>query len=165
MLSKVRIGTHPLHPILILIPAGAFVNVLILDIVYLISGSTPWWQATPPLLLVGVIGGLVAAIPGFVDFLTVVRAQNAQGPAAVHGILNVLVVAIFAWNTVVRWTAEVPPGRASLGFWLTIVGSALLAVAGWFGWKLVQEYHVGVLEHPQAKDRPPDELRRREAAD
>ena len=165
MLSKVRIGTHPIHPMLMLIPAGAFLNVLILDIVYMATRSTPWWEATAPLLLIGVIGGIAAAIPGAIDLLTVARAQNAQRPGLIHGLGNVVVVAIFAWNAVLRWTAANPPIEgAYLGFWLSLIGSALLAVTGWMGWKMVQEYHVGVLEHPEAKD-PPPEMRHREAAD
>jgi len=165
MLSKVRIGTHPIHPMLMLIPAGAFLNVLILDIVYMITRSELWWTATAPLLLVGVIGGVVAAVPGLIDYVTVARAQNAQGPGAIHGVGNVIVVALFVWNTVLRWTATSPPQGAYLGFWLTLIGSGLLAVTGWMGWKMVQEYHVGVLEHPEAKDPPPPEMRHREAAD
>lgn len=165
MLSKVRIGKHPLHPMLVLIPAGAFLNVLILDIVYLISRAETWWIATAPLLLVGVIGGLVAAIPGLIDYVGVARRQNAGGVGIVHAVGNVLVLLVFAWNAALRWSADVPP-RAGIygGFWLTLLGTALLAISGWMGWKMVQEYHVGVIEHPQAKD-PAPEAYRREAAD
>lgn len=55
MLSKARIGTLPVHPMLVPIPAGAFVITPILNVVYIIPGSQLWWQATLPLTLVGVI--------------------------------------------------------------------------------------------------------------
>jgi uncharacterized membrane protein len=167
MQSKARIANHPLHPMLIIIPAGAFVTTLVFDVVYLITGVPVWWEATMPLLLVGVIGGLVAAIPGVVDLVAVVPKQNATRIGVTHMLLNVLVVALSAWNAALRWAVEVPPtqGRISTGFWLSLIAVALLAVSGWLGWKMVYEYHVGVLEHPAARDVRGEEGRLRGAAD
>src|SRR5690606_37724509 len=58
--SKAAIRDHPLHPMLVLIPAGAFIITLVLDILYLITGQALWWLATLPVILLGVIGGLIA---------------------------------------------------------------------------------------------------------
>lgn len=165
MQSRARIGNHPLHPMLIVVPAGAFIISLVLDVVYLVTGSTIWWEATPPLMLVGVIGGLIAAIPGVVDLVAVAPRQNARNIALTHMVLNLILVALFAWNAWIRWDAVGPPDPAGTypGFWLTLVGVGLLAVSGWLGWKMVYEYHVAVLEHPDAKD--PEPRARPEAAD
>lgn len=165
MLSRIRIGTHPVHPMLILIPAGAFLNVLIFDIIHMISRAEIWWTSTLPLLLIGVVGALVAAIPGTIDYLSVGRHRGARRVGLAHGIGNLLVLGAFTWNLVLRWSAPGPPvDRAFTGFWLTLIGATLLAGSGWLGWKMVQEYHIGVLEHPEAKD-PPPEQDRAEAAD
>jgi uncharacterized membrane protein len=152
--SKAAIANHPLHPMLVTIPAGAFIMTLVLDIIYAASGQALWWLATLPVILLGVIGGLVAAIPGLVDLVAVAPHQNARRVALTHMALNIALVALFAWNGYTRWTADAPPepGATHLGFWLSLIGVAILAVSGWLGWAMVYEYHMGVLEHPESKD-------------
>lgn len=154
MESRARIGNHPLHPMLIVVPAGAFIAALAFDLVYLASGDPLWWEATKPLMLVGVVGAVIAAVPGVVDLFAVARRQNAFGIGLVHGGLNLAVAGLFAWNDWLRWTAAAPPDPVGtwFGFWLTLVATGLLAVSGWLGWKMVYEYHVAVLEHPAARD-------------
>jgi uncharacterized membrane protein len=156
MLSKARIGNHPVHPMLILIPAGAFLIALCCDLIYLATGQPRWWNATVPVLAIGVAGGVLAAVPGLIDLIAVVPKQGAKRIGLMHMALNLLAVVLFAWNAWLRWNAAAPPeGAGSLEFWLTLLGTALIAVSGWLGGALVYEYHVGVLEHPQAKDPEP----------
>ncbi|HEX7051697.1 MAG TPA: DUF2231 domain-containing protein [Longimicrobiales bacterium] len=167
MKSKARIGAHPLHPMLILIPAGAFILALVFDIVYLLSDNALWWQATIPTIVVGVIGGLIAAIPGLIDLVGVATRQGAVKIGLTHGILNVIMVALFAWNGWLRWRAGLPPESDRLygGFWLSLIGVIILVISGWLGGTMVYEYHVGVLEHPEAKDPAPGAARPGMAAD
>lgn len=154
MKSHARIGDHPLHPMLIVVPAGTFIAALVFDIVYLVSDNPVWWEGTKPLMLVGVIGALLAAIPGFIDLVGVVPKQGATRIGVTHMVVNLIVVALFAWNDYLRWDAAAAPSPDGtyLGFWLSLIGVALLAVSGWLGWMMVYEYHVAVLEHPEAKD-------------
>jgi len=161
--SKAAIRDHPLHPMLIVIPAGAFIMTLVMDILYLITDQALWWLGTLPVILLGVIGALLAAIPGLVDLVAVAPHQGARRIAITHMIINLVVVALFAWNGFTRWSAAAPPepGTPWLGFWLSLVGVALLAVSGWLGWEMVYNYHLGVVEHPESKD---EAARRGEAA-
>ncbi|HET9985736.1 MAG TPA: DUF2231 domain-containing protein [Longimicrobiales bacterium] len=154
MKSHARIGDHPLHPLLIVIPAGTFVAALAFDVVYLLSDNPIWWQGTKPLMLVGVIGALIAAVPGLIDLIGVVPKQGATRIGVTHMVLMLIAVALFAWNDYLRWDAAAPPPptRTYLGFWLSLVAVVLLGIAGWLGGKMVFEYHVAVLEHPEAKD-------------
>lgn len=166
MRSKAAIRDHPLHPMLVLIPAGAFILALVLDILYLITGQALWWLATLPVILLGVIGGLLAAIPGLIDLIAVAPRQGAHRIGITHMVLNLVLVALFAWNGYDRWTAEVPPepGRLWLGFWLSLIGVVILGVSGWLGGEMVYNYHVGVIEHPEAKDEAAARRRPGEAA-
>ena len=163
MRSKAAIADHPLHPMLIVIPAGAFIMTLVMDILYLITDQALWWLGTVPVILLGVIGALLAAIPGLVDLVAVAPHQGARRIAITHMIINLVVVALFAWNGFTRWSAAVPPepGTPWLGFWLSLVAVALLAVSGWLGWEMVYRYHMGVVEHPESKD---EAARRKEEA-
>ena len=154
MKSKAAIRDHPIHPMLVLIPAGAFIITLVLDILYLITGQALWWLATLPVILLGVVGGLIAAIPGLIDLIAVAPHQGARRIGITHMVLNLVLVVLFAWNGYNRWTADVPPepGAPWLGFWLSLIGVVILVVSGWLGGEMVFKYHVGVVEHPESKD-------------
>ncbi len=78
MRSAASIGGHPLHAMLITIPAGGFLLTLILDILYLATGDPGWWDATRYVLPVAVAGALVAAVPGFIDLVMVVPKGQAN---------------------------------------------------------------------------------------
>jgi uncharacterized membrane protein len=141
---------------LILIPAGAFVIVLICDLLFLVTGDEMWWEATPPVLLIGVAGALLAAIPGVIDYVTIVQRHNARIIGLVHMVLNLLATALFAANGWMRYRAGAPPPDPTHGgLVLTLVGNFLIAVSGWLGGTMVYEHHVGVLEHPEARDPEP----------
>lgn len=147
MRSKARIADHPIHPMLILLPAGAFAIVLICDLVYLATGGALWWEATLPVLVIGVAGGLIAAIPGLIDFFALAEAHGAKRVGWWHAGLNVLAVVVFAYNAWWRWQAVAPPAEgAHLGFWLTLGGAALIAVSGWLGGTMVYRHGIGVEE-------------------
>lgn len=170
MRSKASIGGHPLHPMLILVPAGAFLLTLVCDLVYLATGDELWWQATKPIVLIGVIGALVAAVPGVIDLVSVVPRRRALAVGITHMVGNLIIVGLFVGNGWLRWTADaVPVADASYtGLWLTAIGNALLAFTGWLGGHLVYKHHVGVNEadephsydrrlhrpYPGAEDRP-----------
>jgi uncharacterized membrane protein len=141
---------------LITIPAGAFLLTLIFDLVHMATGDPTWWLATRPVLAVGVIGGLVAAIPGLIDLATVVPAGEPRRVGLFHMAFNLGVVVVFAMNAWLRWTFDgdvTNMGSRTPGIALTILGAALLVVSGWLGWTLVQTWHVGVLEEHE-RDRP-----------
>lgn len=155
MKSTARIAGHPLHPMLIVLPAGGFVMTLILDVLFLVTGAPIWWVASIPVLLISIVGGLVAAVPGAIDLFTVARKQGAFRIGVIHGLINVAVVGLFAVNLVLRWPTEPTVTAIGAPLWLTLIGVAMLAVSGWLGWTMVQTYHVGPWEHPEAKDPDP----------
>lgn len=87
MRSRASIAGHPLHAMLIVVPAGGFILTLVFDIVYLATGSELWWAATRPVLPAAVIGALVAAIPGAIDLFTVVPKGRATTTGLTHMVL------------------------------------------------------------------------------
>ena len=111
---------------LIAFPLGLFLAATAFDIVTLMTGSTVSRVVAFYMLVAGVIGGLAAAVPGFVDYLSL------RGPAARiatwHMALNLAVMAFFIASLVLRtrWGEQwVPPG-SSLPQALTILGSLVL---------------------------------------
>jgi len=142
MRSKARIKGHPIHPILVSFPIAFFVGTLIMDIVSLSTGRDDLQNISMFLEARGIIFGLLAAVPGFIDFLfTVPPNSSGKKRAATHGILNVAMVAIFSTAFLLRYYES-----ASL-IWITLlegVGVILLMISGWLGGTLVFRNQIGV---------------------
>src|SRR5690242_11622056 len=88
-----RIGDHPIHPMLIPLPIGLWVFALVADIVYRAGGAPVWDSIAYYDLLGGIIGALLAAVFGFVDFLALPRSR-ARELGIQHMTLNLLIVGL-----------------------------------------------------------------------
>ena len=139
--SIARIGSHPIHPILVPIPIACFVGTLLTDLTYWRTADMLWADFSAWLVTVGVIVGWLAAIVGLIDFLGN-RAVRAQPPAWPHAIGNIVALLLATFNMLIHsrdaWTSVVPVG---------VILSALVVViflfTGWMGWSMVYRYRVG----------------------
>ncbi|HEY9856362.1 MAG TPA: DUF2231 domain-containing protein [Stenomitos sp.] len=152
MKSSVVVAKHPLHPMLIPFPIGAFVFALIGDLAYLGTANTFWYAFATWSIGIGVITGLLAAVPGLIDFLTVVPGE-ARRTASTHMILNVSIVAVFAINLALRAFSTATTGANHwLTLALTIIADAALVYSGWLGGQLVYHYRIGIEERGQREE-------------
>ena len=85
MRSRARAMGHAIHPVLIVFPLGLLSTAVIFDIIYLINGNTDFNIASAYAIAAGVIGGLVAAVFGLVDWLAVPRDTRAWRVGLLHG--------------------------------------------------------------------------------
>jgi len=70
MHTPASIAKHPIHPMLVAIPIGLWVFSLICDLVLLFGGTSENWAIVARYTMVGgIIGALIAAVPGFIDML------------------------------------------------------------------------------------------------
>src|SRR5207248_1906600 len=99
-LSGARLGKHPIHPMLVVIPLGLWVTALVFDVVYAVTGNPSMRTAAFWNIGAGVVGALLAAIPGFVDWYGM--TGRAGRLATYHMLLNLGAVALFAVNWLVR---------------------------------------------------------------
>jgi uncharacterized membrane protein len=144
MESRVKFAGHPVHPMLIVFPLGLLATAVIFDIIYLVSGNTRWTLVTYYMIGAGVLGGLAAALFGWLDWLGIPRGTRAKRIGLWHGVGNVAVLALFAWSWVLRGAnPEVPPTGAVVA---GLVGLVLAAVTSWLGGELVDRLGVGVDE-------------------
>src|SRR5690348_8784632 len=90
-LTSARVAKHPIHPMLVVLPLGLWVAALVFDIIYAITGRPSMRTAAFWNVGAGVIGALLAAIPGFVDWLTL--TGRAARIATYHMLLNLGAVA------------------------------------------------------------------------
>ena len=66
--STFAINGHPLHPMVGPIPIVLFVGALVSDVSFVVDGSAGWAEASRWLLGGGLVGALLAAVGGFIDF-------------------------------------------------------------------------------------------------
>jgi uncharacterized membrane protein len=133
--STALIARHPIHPMLVPIPIMCFVGALLTDIAYYATAEMMWADFSSWLLIVGLIGGVLAALAGLTDFLGN-RLIRAQAPAWPHLLGNVLVLLLSFFNALIHtrdaWTSVVPTGII-----LSLVVVLILPITGWLGWALV----------------------------
>jgi uncharacterized membrane protein len=145
MESKVKVFGHPIHPILIVFPLGLLAIAVVFDIIYFISGNAAFAAASFWNIAAGIVGGLLAALFGFIDWLNIPSGTRAKGVGLLHGGGNVVVVALFAVSWLVRLgTSGNVPG--TLAFVLALAGAAIALVTGWLGGELVDRLGVGIDE-------------------
>jgi uncharacterized membrane protein len=133
---------HPIHPMLIVFPIGLWIFSLVCDIMYYAGPHNLFWKAVAFYSMAGgVIGALLAAIPGFIDYLSL-RDRRRNQVATTHMVLNLIVVAMFIFNLGVRYNTRLDDG--GLGLVLSLIAVGFLGVSGWLGGMLVYELHVGV---------------------
>jgi uncharacterized membrane protein len=142
MESKVKLLGHPIHPMLIVFPLGLLATSLIFDIVYLITDNGTWSQVAFYDIAAGIVGGLAAAVFGLVDWLAIPGGTRAKAIGLWHGGGNVVVVALFALNWLLRRDDPREPG--TLPLILSVVAVVLALGTSWLGGELVDRLRVGV---------------------
>ena len=156
MESKAKIMGHPIHPILIPFPLGLLTTSVVFDIVYLITGSGRWTVVSFWMIAAGVIGGLLAAVFGLIDWLAIPSGTRAKAVGLLHGLTNFLMVALFAISWLLR--AGAPGEAGGVAIVLSFVGVGLASLGGFLGGELVVRMGVGVSEgaNLNARARSPD---------
>ncbi len=139
MITPASIKGHPLHVMLIPLPLGLWIFSWVADLVYASGGGEQWRTVAFYTLGGGVVGALLAAIPGYLDFRSL-NAPHTKKIATWHMTLNLTIVALFVVNLWMRAADMSWEG----GFVLSTLGVLLLGISGWLGGELVYKHGVGV---------------------
>jgi uncharacterized membrane protein len=145
MYSKIKILGHPIHPMLIAFPVAFYTASLASFIAYNSSHDIFWFKVGYVANVAGVIMAVLAAIPGFIDWLYIPSDSDAKKTGVFHLICNVVALLLFAinlWMLKGKWNDTNPDVGAALI--LTGAGFVITIIAGFLGWTLVQKHHVGV---------------------
>jgi uncharacterized membrane protein len=143
MESKVKLLGHPIHPMLIVVPLGLFIATVIFDALYMWRGNATFAVVAYWNMAGGIIGGLLAAVFGLIDWLAIPTGTRAKRIGLLHGATNVLVVAMFAFAWWARNNAVDVSPTTNL-FIIEVAALLFGAVAGWLGGELVDRLAVGV---------------------
>ena len=90
MESKAKLLGHPIHPMLIVFPLGLLSMAVIFDLIALSTANGYWAGIAYYLIAAGVIGGLVAALFGLIDWLAIPGGTRAKSIGLWHGLGNVV---------------------------------------------------------------------------
>jgi uncharacterized membrane protein len=141
MHTPASVKGHPIHPMLVVFPVGLWAFSLIADLIhYWGLGSSTWTIVAYYTMVGGLIGALVAAIPGLVDLMAI-RDPKARRIGIAHMVINLTVVGLYVGNLFLRSSDSY---NVIHGIALSVAGVALLCVSGWLGGELVYIYGVAV---------------------
>jgi len=134
MKPRARILGHPIHRVLIVFPLGLLATSFFFDVAWLVRGReqlalVAWW-----LIIAGVIGGVVAAVFGVVDWLAIPQGTRARRVGALHGGGMGVVAVLYAASWVLRRDAPSDPETGAI--LLSGLGVLLTVVTGWLGGEL-----------------------------
>jgi len=144
MRTPANIAKHPIHPMLVAIPIGLWIFSLICDLVVVFGATSENWAIVARYTMVGgIVGALVAAVPGFIDMLAL--PWPVKRIALMHMSINLTVVALYVVNVYLRARGV----ESNAPVWLSLIGVAMLAVSGWLGGKMVYVHGVAVETPPE----------------
>jgi uncharacterized membrane protein len=133
MASPASIKKHPVHPMLVGFPIGLWVFALVCDVMRAAGGTNVWQTVAIYCIAAGIVGALVAAVPGLIDYFSIDEAAMKR-IANLHLALNLGAVVIFAINL---WLRFLLPAESYLPLGMSIVGVLAIGVGGWLGGEMV----------------------------
>src|ERR1700688_1944097 len=74
MASPASIKKHPIHPMLVGLPIGLWVFALLCDVMRAATGNTVWQTVAIYCIAAGIVGAVVAAVPGLMDYFSIDEA-------------------------------------------------------------------------------------------
>jgi uncharacterized membrane protein len=128
---------HPLHPVVVAWPIGAWVVSAWYDTRSRATNDPRDEHAADGALRVGVAGALAAAITGVVQYID--ARDQARRETAVHAALNNAALALYVVSLVQR-----KRGRRSLGRKLAATGLSVVSLSGWLGGDIAFRHGVGM---------------------
>lgn len=130
---------HPLHPVLVTVPIGAWSCALVLDMAGIGRGrrGRKLHRGADATAAIGLAGAVVAAAAGLADWSTTLGPAKRIG--FVHGAMNMAIAGLYGASLASRAI-----GLRPLGIALSTAGFGLAGASGWLGGELIYRYGVGI---------------------
>lgn len=134
---------------LIAFPIGFGVGSLVFDVAGRVGNWATVWSTGAYMSAAAVIGGLVAAVPGIIDYLSVVPPRSSgKKRATYHMVVNITSLTLIAAGWIFRDPETLWPAN-----WTVVLeagGIGLMGIGGWLGGTLAYRNQIGV-DHRYAK--------------
>jgi uncharacterized membrane protein len=143
MESRVKLLGHALHQQLVVFPLGLLATSVLFDVAGSLTGNAEFHRVAYWLILPGVAFGLLAAIPGWIDWAGIPAGTRAKRVGITHGLGNTVVLLGFALSGWLRFGGDPgAPGTAAIVLSFLSIGLGLFTA--WLGGELVDRLGVGV---------------------
>src|SRR3954453_17741636 len=141
MQSRASIKGHPVHPMLIVYPFAFLTGSFGFAAAGAMSGNRELRKVADYLVPAGITAGLLAAVPGVIDYLYSVPPQSSGSDRATkHALLNISGLGLFASSWLLRRGRD----RRGVPLLLQGIGSVVMSVAGYMGGTLVYRNQIAV---------------------
>lgn len=140
MKSTASVFNHPMHPMLVAIPIGLWSFSFVCDLVWIVRADRVWAVLALYTMAGGIIGALLAALPGFVDLFTL-PSSPARKLGLWHMGVNLAIVVLYLVDFLWRRQHEVLQMGPII---MSAAAMLLLLVSGWLGGEMVYVHGVAV---------------------
>ena len=128
---------HPLHPVVIALPVGAWTVSAWFDARSAATNDPRDEHAADGALRLGVAGAVAAAVTGLVQYND--TEDGVRRETTVHAALNNVALGLYVTSAALRTR-----GRRPLARKLAAAGLAVVSVSGWIGGDIAFRHGVGV---------------------
>lgn len=148
--STAAIAGHPLHPLLVTFPIAFLIGAFLTDLAFQGTGDAFWARASIWLIGAGLVGGALAAVAGFIDFLGSERIRSLS-LVWYHLIGNAIALVLSAISLYLRLASDAPV-VTGMELFLSALVVVIFAVTGWLGGELVFRHGVGMAAERSAAE-------------
>ena len=140
-MPKITVAGHPLHPMLIVVPAALIPFGFVLDAMYRKTRKESYANAAYYSLVGGLAGGVAAGVAGAMDYMAIKPETDVKRTANVHALLNSGALVATAANVLGRKDSLDHQGGS---FALSAIAALGVLVSSWYGGRLVYEQGMRV---------------------
>jgi len=148
MKTKASFAGAPIHPMLVHYPIALWTTSVITDAIFYFHRNTSLVLISKYLIAAGIVGALLAALPGIVDWTTIADPA-AKKTGTLHLVLNVSALLLFSGSLYLRmknYGAPLVGFHLKVPFVVSVAGWLDMAIAASLGGKLVYKHRIGVDE-------------------
>lgn len=151
--ARAKVAGHPIHPMLIVFPIGLYLTSFVFDLVYLGTNDPFWYRMAFWVMLIGFIGNLAAAFPGFVDYMAIPPKTETRKVALYHMGVGLTIAVLYLLNLLLRnWGTAEANELPWIPVLLNLFGAGLIGIQGWLGGELVYRFGIGVEERREVRE-------------
>ncbi|MGY6553319.1 MAG: DUF2231 domain-containing protein [Wenzhouxiangella sp.] len=142
--SRVAVAGHPLHAMMVAFPIAFLIAVVGSDIAWIVTDDAFWARLSLWLIGAGAVSGFLAGIAGTIELLAIPGVRR-RGVSWSHFVVAITLLSVAFTN----WFWRLENGMEAVLPWglaLSLLGAALVGIAGWLGGNLVFEHQIGIVQ-------------------
>jgi uncharacterized membrane protein len=140
--GKATFRGHPLHLMLVSFPIAFWSGALVTDGIGAAAHDPFWYHMSVALVAFGSLTAVPAGILGYIDYQTAPMSRKAKRVGGQHMLWSLGSIVVFP----VAFALRATDWSSRAGILVTVAGSLVLLVAGYYGSELANRYRVGIAE-------------------